>query len=242
MLAGDGASLEQMPAEDRPDRARFEIHMRNYRTSLTGALWQKYPATGWLMGQERFASVALEYVTVRAPTVPCIAEYGADFPEFLGRKGRSLPWPYLQSLACLDWLIGKASIAVDEPALRWADLAAAGTARLLESRLGLQPGLLLLRARYPVDEIVIACLSGNDVRNRHLPSAETLIQITGSRGRYALAALEPQLFEFRDSLSRGLSIGDAASRALEADRSFDAGQALRGLVDAGLVVSMEGTS
>lgn len=237
MISGDRNAVPQSLVGASGGARRFEIHVRHYRASLTGNLIRKFPATQWLTGKNPFATAALEYVQLRAPTTPCIAEYGVDFPEFLARCEHTGHYPYIEPFARLDWLLGRASIAVEEPPLPWSAIAAGDPERLLETRVTFQPGMQFLRAEYPVDEIILPFLAGKEAESRPAPMTETYIAIYGSRGEYSMTKIDPGQFEFRCALHAGRSIGEAASTGLDVDPEFDAGRALRRLADAGLIVS-----
>ena len=94
---------------------RLAIHQRNYEVSLTGALLTKFPATQWLLGTRFLTEVARRFIRECPPRVPCIAEYGSDFPEFIGECASQLP--YVRDFARFEWAVGKAAIAVDQPAV-----------------------------------------------------------------------------------------------------------------------------
>ena len=63
---------------------RLDIHLRHYEASLTAAVVGRFPATVWLIGARRLEQAARRFVHEHPPTAPCIAEYGAAFPTFLG--------------------------------------------------------------------------------------------------------------------------------------------------------------
>lgn len=239
MLSGDSAALPVSLARGPDGVKGFDIHLRHYKRSLTSTLIQKFPATAWLLGEDCLTWAAQRFIRVSPPRTPCIAEYGHEFSEFLAQLDIGESRTYVGSFACLDWMLGKAAIAVDEAPLQWSEIAAIGADFLLETRVMLQPGLQLLRATHPVDELILLYLNGSEPESYSLPAAESLIEVQGSRGRFSLRQLDPGLFAFRHALCSGSGIGEAASSAIDADREFDAGQALSSLVDAGLIVSTD---
>lgn len=239
VTSGSSADLPDSLFDDPAGNRRFRIHLRHYQASLTTTLIQKFPATQWLVGAELFTRLAFEYVRASAPGTPCIAEYGEYFPVFLAKQESTARWPYIDALAQLDWLLGKASIAVDEPPLRWSEISARGPEALVDTRLDLQPGIRFLRARHPVDDIILSYLADEDPPSRHLPAAETSIEVRGNRGTYSLTRIDRSNFEFRFALHSGLPVGEAASAAMEVDPLFDTGRALRTLADAGYIAAME---
>jgi Putative DNA-binding domain len=217
---------------------RLEIHRRNYATSLSAALREKFAATAWLVGTEPLASAARAYVRARPPRRPCIAEYGSDFPDFLASFDGVRHLPYLESFAALEWAVGQVSIAVDAPPLAWTQVARAGVECLLDAVLELQPGLRYLRSAWRVDELMQMYLTSSEAETFVLSSAETCIEVRGARGSLSIEPIDPATFAFRTTLRDGRSIGHAAGEALDVDSTFDAGDALQQLVHAGLATKI----
>jgi hypothetical protein len=237
MLSGNRVDLPPSLGPGPEAARRFDIHLRHYRASLTSTLIQKFPATVWLLGEGVLTRAAQEFIRFSPPRTACIAEYGHDFPEFLGRLDAAESRPYVEALARLDWLLGKAAIAVHEAPLQWSEIAAIGPELLPEARVTLQSGLKLMRADHAVDELILLYLNGDEPDEYSLAATESLIEVRGSRGGFSVTRLDPARFAFRQALCGGSSIGEAASSAIDADHGFDAGQALRSLADAGLIVS-----
>lgn len=219
-------------------RARLGIHLRHYAASLQTALLDKFPATRWLLGGQLVEAATAAYVRAHPPQAPCIAEYGTGFPAFVARFERAAELDYAEPFANLEWALGQASIAVDEPQIAWRYIVEPGPDRLLGSRLVMQNGLSYVRAVHAVDTLMELYLTGEEPETFELPACDTPIEVHGSRGSLRMTRLTPGTFEFRDALRAGKSIGDAAERALDAGGGFDAGKALRELVDAGLIVSI----
>lgn len=238
MLAGDAGLAPTTVVGGADSRARIDIHLRHYAVSLRNALLEKFPATTWLLGSELIASAASAYTREHPPEVPCIAEYGREFPSFVARFGRAGGLPYLESFGRLEWAVGRASIAVDETPMRWTDVANAGPERLLDARVMLQQGLRHLRATHGVDELMRLFLEALAPEMFSMEAGEVFIEVYGSRGSSRITRLDPAIFVFRGALHAGDSISGAAGRALELDERFDPGGALRALFDAGLVVQI----
>jgi hypothetical protein len=219
-------------------RGRLAIHQNHYAASLTAALRQKFPASAWLVGEHFMTAAARAYVRARPPLKPCIAEYGGGFPEFLAAWNCAPALPYLQSFAELEWAVGQVAIAVDTTAVTWSEIAAVGTEALLDCRLTLQPGTRYLRSSWRVDRLMTMYLGDAQTETFVLPEEETCIEVRGARGALSIERIDPGTFAFRTSLAERRSIGEAASAALERDAVFDAGDALRRLVESGLVTEV----
>ncbi|HEY8520617.1 MAG TPA: DNA-binding domain-containing protein [Gammaproteobacteria bacterium] len=238
VVSGDCERAAAALAGGADPARRLAVHARHFVTSLTGALREKFPATTWLLGTDLVAAAAHAYVRARPPHRPCIAEYGADFPAFLGEFDGTRTPPYASAFAALEWAVGRASIAVAAPSLAWSDVARLGAQGLLDATLELQPGLEYLRFAWAVDELMKMYLSGCEAETFVLRETDTCIEVRGSRGSLALTRLDPATFTFRAALREGQTIGAAASAALDSAAAFDAGAALRELVHAGLAIAV----
>jgi hypothetical protein len=239
MISGDSRFAPESLAGGPDPGIRFAIHLRHYQTSLRTSLEDKFPATVWLLGARLFRAAASTYVRECPPRTPCIAEFGRDFPEFIARYERAAGLGYVESFARLEWALGRASTSLNEAPLSWHELVAATPARLLDATFGLQPGVGYLRAAYAVDELLMLYLRNHEPESFELPVHDTAMEVSGSRGSFRIDRLPFAAFEFRATLHEGKPVGDAASRALELDERFDPGEALRGLVAAGLIVSLD---
>src|SRR5690606_31958782 len=98
--------------------------------------------------------LARAFIVAHPPTAPCMAEYGGAFPGFLGAAEDAARYPYLPATAAIDWALGEVAVAIDHPPVAIAALAAHPQEGLPDLGLRLQPGLRLLRAAWPVDELV----------------------------------------------------------------------------------------
>jgi hypothetical protein len=154
----------------RDPEQRLAIHRRNYHTSLVDALLTKFPATAWLVGTSFLAEAAAHFVSKHPPQVPCIAEYGAGFPEFLSQCPGAERLPYLRDFAKLEWYVGLVSIAVDNAS----------------------PGLHYLHASWPVDELMKFYLTDTAPDRFELLPADIWIQVRGARGEFQLNRVEPK--------------------------------------------------
>ena len=88
VIQGDAplvVALQSLLVGGRNPEKRLAVYQRNYRSSLVDALLVKFPATGWLLGTPLLTEVATRFIREHPPQVPCIAEYGAAFPDFLSK-------------------------------------------------------------------------------------------------------------------------------------------------------------
>lgn len=216
---------------------RLAIHQRNYAVSLVNALLSKFPATTWLVGTAFISEAATKFVLEQPPRAPCIAEYGDGFPRFLSECPAAEHMPYLGAFARLEWHVGQVSIAIDQPAVSIDEFSKIDTDRLPDTLLTLQDGVRYLHTTWPVDDLIKLYLTETAPEFFNLTETNIWIEMRGARGEFHINRLDAAEFMFRQSISKGRSIGDAAERALDTNTMFDPGQALAALVDAGLVTA-----
>jgi putative DNA-binding protein len=223
----------------RDPKARLAIHHHHYQASLTRALMEKFPAVSWLTGEGFATDAAQAFVRRHPPAAPCIAEYGADYPPFLGSRPGAERLPYLRAFAELEWHVGQVSIAVERPPLAIECLASIEASELADHRLTLQGGLRYCAAAWPVDELITLYLRDAAPERFAFEPVCVQLEIRGARGEFNIERLEQPEFSFRSAIASGETIGIAAEHAFDADATFDPGQALLRLVGAGLVIAID---
>jgi hypothetical protein len=118
LVDGNSTAVAPVLVGGRRPARRLAIHQRHYVASLTRALVERFPATVWLVGSELVTHVATTFVREHPPSRPCVAEYGDEFPQYLGANvaAESLPYPYLAQFAELEWHLGRLALATEEAA------------------------------------------------------------------------------------------------------------------------------
>jgi len=238
IVAGVSSDLDALFTGGKEPRKRLEIHRRHYEASLVKAMLEKFPATTWLVGSAYLSDGARQYIREYTPQDPCIAAYGATFPQYLALCPGSDRLPYLQAFAELEWHVGQVSIAIDYPAIPIEELAAVGIDTLPATVLTLQPGTRYLHAGWPVDELMRYFLTDTAPDQLEFEPSGVWLEIRGARGEFRINRLEEADFLFRKAIWEGLPIGVVAERLLEFAAAFEPGKALAGIVSAGLVAKL----
>jgi hypothetical protein len=237
IVSGDATGIFSLLQGGHDAEMRLAIHRRHYETSLVTALLDRFPATVWLAGSPFVAEAARRFVFEHPPHSPCIAEYGADFPEFLSTRRAAERLPYLRPFAALEWHLGFVAVAIDQTAVTLNELSGIGVDVLADAGLTLQPGLRHLHASWPVDDLMTLYLTDTAPDEFVLSTADAWIEVRGARGAFGLTRLDAGDFAFRKAIVEGRSIGEAAERALD-NTGFDPGRALATLVGEGLVTAI----
>src|SRR5262245_60629274 len=235
VVDGD-AGIAPLLIGGRDPGQRLAIHRRHYRSSLVAAIRTKFPATAWLLGMPFLDEAAKQFVRQHPPAVPCIAEYGEEFPRFLSTYLDAARVPYLCSFAELEWHLGQVAIAVDQPALALDAFLTFEINTLMDTSLTLQAGLRYLHASWPVDDLMKLYLTDTAPPEYRLAPTDVWLEVRGSRGEFHLDRLDAAEFIFRQAVLERQSIGAAAERALDASAGFDVGRAFTTLGRGGYVI------
>ncbi len=238
VVDGDTRSVSHVLIGGCDPEKRLTVHQRNYQTGLIDSLLVKFPATGWLIGTPLLTEAAKHFVREHPPQAPCIAEYGAAFPDFLARFPETQPLPYLRKFAQLEWYVGQVSIAVDDSPVSGKEFSIIDADALPETVLMLHSGLHYIDASWPVDELMKLYLMETAPDYFELSPDDVWIEVRGARGEFQLNRLDAASFTFRKSVLEGRSIGDAADCALDINPGFDPGPALAALIAEGLITGI----
>jgi hypothetical protein len=238
VVLGDASRVADLLIGGEQAEGRLAIHQRHYHASLESALLTKFQATGWLVGTPFLQEVIRSFIRSHPPHAPCMAEYGDDFPQFIAAQPGAERVPYLLAFAELEWRLGQAAIAVDEPSIGLENLSQLAPENLQDATLRLQPGIHYLSTAWPIDDLIKLYLAETKPDQYPLAPAEVCIEVRGSRGTFQIDRLEATEFAFRSAIQGGRSIGDAAANALDIDARFDPGRALVRLVNQGHVTTV----
>jgi pyruvate/2-oxoglutarate dehydrogenase complex dihydrolipoamide acyltransferase (E2) component len=237
--AAEGAALALIAADRTSAAERLAIHRNNLFASLTEALAAAFPAVRRLVHPRFFAYAAHEFIRARPPRRAVLAEFGADFADFLAGfpPCRALAW--LPDVARLEWLMHHAATAADRAPIAADALAGIAAAEAPRLVLALQPALGLLESPFPVDRIWRAnraeSPSGATV---DLAAGGVRLQVDRRGGEVMLTSLDAASFAFRSAVLSGAPLATAAAAALAREAGFDLAAALGALFAEGAVVGL----
>ncbi len=87
-------------------RRRLAIYREGYVLRLLAALRDSYGHTVQWLGQDRFDSLALNYITTHVSVNRSINEYGEGFADWIAAT--AIEHPACAELACMDWALRRA--------------------------------------------------------------------------------------------------------------------------------------
>lgn len=236
LLGGDEeAAVAQIEGDGLNPRARLGVYRHHILTTLTAALEAAYPVVCRLVDRRFFAYAADAFIGRHPPTGPCLAEYGAAFPDFLAGFPPCQGHPYLPDVARLEWAIHRASQAPQATTLDCARLRAVSSEDMPRLTFAMDPTLSLLASPWPVDRIWRAHQHDREaVEPVDLDAGGVCLEVRATGEDVTMRVLEPATYGFRDALARGRSLGAAAVAAATHSR-FDLSLAVQELLEEGLL-------
>lgn len=120
---------------------RIGIYAHAYRSRLTEILAEDYPALAAVAGEDGFGAIASAYIDAIPSRHRNVRWYGDALAGFLRSSQGWSAKPELADLAALDWAIGLAFDAADEPSRPASDLAAMAPSQWPGLRLRPHPSL-----------------------------------------------------------------------------------------------------
>ena len=236
-----GGSEESVVAEIQGDgfdpAARLAIYRHHVFVTLTEALEATYPVVVRLVDRRFFAYAADRYIRQHPPAGPCLFEYGETLADFLATFPASRHLAYLPDVARLEWALNRALHAGDAVTLdpRW--LAALPPDEIGRVRLRLHPSVSRLQSSWPIDRIWRANQPAADPdATVSLDQGGACLEIYRLEHDVVFRSVAAGTYAFRSALGSDLDLQSAVDAARCADPRFDLTDALRELLDDGLVV------
>lgn len=237
VLCDDFAGLADAIFDDGLDpAARVRIYRHHALTTLGDALRGQFPVVCRLVDERFFAFATHEYVRARPPSSRCLAEYGADFPEFLADFAPCADLPYLADVARLEWALGIATTLPEDAPLEIEALAAIPPAEAARSAFRLQRSLCYIGSPWPIDAIWLANQLDEPPLIDAARGGRALLEIRRVDEAVVWRKLDAEIFAFRSALAEGRPLAAAIAAATLSSPVFEATAALREVLAEGLAV------
>ena len=215
--AGAGSPLAALAGQPG-----FAVYRNTVLKGSIDALQANFPAVVRLVGEEWFRAAAAVHARAHPPQLPMLAEYGANFPDFLAGFEPAQAFDYLPDVARLDRLWSEAHAAPDMPVL-----APNALARSAPGELACAVLVPHAAARWhwfpemPVYSIWRRNREGADEVGELDWQGEGALIARGADGGVRWAALSRGGCAFLDACAGGATVTEAAAAALDADARTD---------------------
>lgn len=225
----------------RTPQKRFAVYRNNVIVGLSEAMRTQFPATERIVGTEFFAALARVYVSTEPPRSPVMMKYGERFPAFIERFEPAAAIPYLVDVARLEFARTQAYHAADAEPLNAAAWQAIDVDALAALRVVLHPSLRIVRSTFPVVTIWSMNSGGMEPASIEDCGPEDAL-IVRPRGTVEVRQLPPGGAAFLEALAAGMTLGEAAAAASDANAAFDLAINLAGLIGGELATELRPTS
>ncbi len=214
-------------AAGRPAGRRFDVYRNNVAVSLTQALEDGFPVIQKLVGEENFKAIAGVFLRQSPPDSPMLMTYGATFPDFLRGFAPLAHLGYLGDVAGVELALRRSYHAADCQAVDGEGLAQFPPEQLEHLKLQLAPSVEVVTSDWPIH--AIWAFNMIDGAPKPLPEAQDVLitRMNFDPKPHLLPAGGAKLLS---ALRLGVTLGDAATQALEQAPDFDLGALLAQLL------------
>jgi hypothetical protein len=223
-------------SDGEPSGRRFAVYRNNVVVGLIEALKAAFPTVYRIVGAEFFRAMAHAYVVAEPPSSPILLDYGAGFPEFVGRFEPAATLPYLRDVARIERAWTEAYHAPEATPLDPEVFAKIGRDELPEIRLLLHPSVRLVRSQLPALTIWRMNVDDGVPAPVDLAAGGEDVLVVRPMADVEVRSLPEGGADFIEALARGMSLLAATKAALTEDRRFDLSANLMGLLQSGGVI------
>lgn len=221
--------------DGEPSVKRFSVYRNNVVAGLTDTLKDAFPAVQRLVGADFFRTMARLYVAIEPPNSPIMLDYGAGFPDFIGKFEPAASLPYLADVARIERAWSEAYHAAEAAPLEPAAFMEIDPEQLPKIRLSLHPSLRLIRSQFPALTIWQMNVDGGVPAPVDLAAGGEDVLIVRPLADVELRWLPRGSLEFIEELANGSSILAALEAGLTVSPRFDLSANLSDLMRAGAV-------
>jgi Putative DNA-binding domain len=222
--------------DGRPSSRRFAVYRNNVVVGLTQTLKDAYPVVHRIVGAEFFHAMARSYVVVEPPQSPMLFDYGAGFPDFIGRFEPAAVLPYLPDVARVERAWTEAYHAAEASPIASSALAEIAPDRLPDIGLVLHPSVRVVRSRYPVLTVWQMNVDGGVPGPVDLAAGGEDALVVRPQADVEVRSIPKGSSDFIQALASGGSVLAAFEEALAADPRFDLPANLTDLIQVGAVI------
>lgn len=227
LMLDDPARLETVPAEfasvfDEGGIALAE-RLKVYRSNIVGGISDNFaktfPLLEKLVGEDFLKQMIRGFVLVHPPSAGCLNAFGAGFPDFIRRYAPAEGLPYLPDMAMLELAMNTAYYAKDDTGLSAQALSALAPEVLGETVLNLRSSATLVSSPYALEALRDYCLAPEG----QPPVLEQpgFLMVYRPKLAVEIVALSGDEHFLLESLSKGMTLGEAVAAVLERTAAFD---------------------
>lgn len=225
--------------DGQPSAKRFAVYRNNVVVGLIETLKAAYPVVRRLVGEEFFIAMARLYVMEQPPASPIMLDYGVGFSDFIAHFEPAGVLAYLPDVARLERAWVEAYHAPEASSLPASALAHVPPGDVPAVRLAFHPSVRVIRSVFPVVDIWQANVESGHSETIDLDAGGEDALVARPEAEVEIRRLPPGAALFIEALRAGLPIIEAMERALSVNPGFNLASALRGLIEAAVIVGYD---
>jgi len=218
---------------------RLAVHRNNVLSSLIDALGDTFPVVQELVGEAFFRALCASFVRAKPPQTPVLAQYGAEFPDFVTGFPPAASVPYLADVARLEWMRVLAYHAADAapvgPEVLEGLFACDGA--LGDLRITLHPSVCAFRSTFAAVAIWSAHQGIGELAGIDIHAGDCALVLRQGLEVLVLPTTAEAIC-FVDSLRRGERLDTAIAAATAHAANFDLVALLAALLRRGAVAAL----
>ena len=223
ILLGESPGLSELAAGIRPagrlsPEKAIGVYRDGYSARLSAALGETFEAVWSALGDDRFFEVCRSFIKTHPSCSPNLSDYGAEFPEFIGKLSEASEFHFLPELARFEWEFKNLFHEKDCLGISAAELFALKGAG--DAKFSFTESMRLLRHRFGIYEIWKHrkdnarnhALGGPNHASRE--STGEWLLLTKRAGDIIVSSLQAAEFEILGLLKAGWTLQEALEAAL----------------------------
>lgn len=188
-------------------------HLAIYQNSIFGALQKTlqevYPVCNKLVGDEFFIAMINIYIENNISCSPDLADYGAEFSDFITTFKAAKSLPYLADVARLEWAWHRIQSVVVKQRLDFEKLAACYATLGEKIIFSLPENSFLFESIYPIHRIWEICQGSHNGHSLVLPNnMKFYFLVWRKESTMHIDILTPIEWQFLKYIQAGLTLGE----------------------------------
>jgi hypothetical protein len=220
--------------------ARLAVYRGNLMAGWNRALSSAYPVIRQLVGAQFFGALARDYGQAHPSQSADLNQFGDRFAQFLAGFEQVSAYPYLSSMAELEWAVHLAHYAVDGAPLDPARFARMSAEQLERCRFALHPACRMHASAWATGQLWLA----HQPDGPELPQAlrsDSFALVVRPRWQVRVVPLGRGAHAAVSVLAEGESFGAALDAACALDQEFDVAANLNQWLKLGVFAAIAGS-